>query len=75
MTKVQKTVLPLFLSRKDVVVKACTGSGKTLSFLVPILQILLNTIEEKEKGEEGQKKFAKNEVLALVLAPSRELAT
>ena len=35
--KVQAAVVPLFLSHKDVCVKACTGSGKTLAFLIPVL--------------------------------------
>ncbi|KJE93708.1 hypothetical protein CAOG_009771 [Capsaspora owczarzaki ATCC 30864] len=41
MTPVQAAVLPLFLANKDVAVEAVTGSGKTLSFVVPILEILL----------------------------------
>lgn len=36
-TKVQNAVIPLFLSNKDVCVKACTGSGKTLSFVIPVV--------------------------------------
>lgn len=36
-TKVQAAVIPLFLSNKDVCVKACTGSGKTLSFIIPLV--------------------------------------
>ena len=36
-TKVQKAVIPLFMSNKDVCVKACTGSGKTLAFAVPLV--------------------------------------
>ena len=40
-TKVQNSVIPLFLSNKDVCVKACTGSGKTLSFVIPIVQKML----------------------------------
>ena len=38
---VQNTVIPLFLQNKDVCVKACTGSGKTLSFVVPLVERLL----------------------------------
>ena len=41
-TKTQAAVVPLFLSNKDVCVKACTGSGKTLAFGIPIIQTLLN---------------------------------
>lgn len=36
-TKTQAAVIPLFLSNKDVCVKACTGSGKTLAFGVPLI--------------------------------------
>jgi ATP-dependent RNA helicase DDX55/SPB4 len=56
-TKVQKTVLPLFLSKKDVVVKACTGSGKTLAFLVPMLQIIADIVEKKKAEMEGDGDF------------------
>lgn len=63
-TKVQKAVVPLFLGNKDVCVKACTGSGKTLAFVVPLVQSLLNK----------KMKMPKDEVYALVIAPSRELA-
>lgn len=45
-TKVQSAVLPLFLSNKDVCVKACTGSGKTLAFIVPIVERLRKIIDD-----------------------------
>ena len=41
-TPVQETVIPYFISHKDVNVIACTGSGKTLAFLIPLFQILWN---------------------------------
>jgi len=69
--KVQAAVVPLFLTNKDVCVKACTGSGKTLAFCVPLLQTLLNLVQQFDiDGISVQK----NEVLALIVAPSRELA-
>ena len=46
-TKVQNAVIPLFLSNKDVCVKACTGSGKTLAFVVPLISKLLKIVEIK----------------------------
>ena len=64
MTKVQHAVIPLFMNNKDVCVRSCTGSGKTLAFVVPLVQVLSKVTED----------VAKDEVLALVLAPSRELA-
>ena len=39
-TPVQAAAIPLLLGHKDVVVEAVTGSGKTLSFLLPVIQIL-----------------------------------
>ena len=62
MTPVQAATIPQFLSHKDVAVQAVTGSGKTLAFLIPILEIML------------QKTFKKNQIGALILAPTRELA-
>ena len=34
---VQYTVIPLFIQNYDVAVEAVTGSGKTLSFVLPII--------------------------------------
>jgi ATP-dependent RNA helicase DDX55/SPB4 len=62
MTPVQESTIPLFLTNKDVAVQAVTGSGKTLAFLIPVVERVRN------------KKFAKNQIGALVLSPTRELA-
>ena len=68
----QKTVIPLFLSNKDVCVKACTGSGKTLAFAVPLVQTLLKLNDAIIQG--GRSAPEKHEIVALILAPARELA-
>ncbi|KAI0831513.1 DEAD-domain-containing protein [Trametes gibbosa] len=65
MTPVQASTIPLFMRHKDVVVEAVTGSGKTLAFVIPILEKLIRR----------ERKLAKNEVGALVISPTRELAT
>ncbi|KAG0199046.1 ATP-dependent rRNA helicase spb4 [Mortierella sp. GBA30] len=65
MTPVQSGAIPLFMKNKDVVVEAVTGSGKTLSFLIPIL----------EKIHRRSRKLAPAEVGAIVISPTRELAT
>jgi superfamily II DNA/RNA helicase len=57
-TEIQEKSIPLMRQGKDVVGISRTGSGKTLSFCVPI-------IEHVKEGEGVQ---------ALVLAPTRELA-
>ena len=60
MTAIQALTLPLALSAQDLIVQAHTGSGKTLVFALAILQTLdLSRIEAQ----------------ALVLCPTRELAT
>ncbi|KAH8677828.1 P-loop containing nucleoside triphosphate hydrolase protein [Xylariales sp. PMI_506] len=63
MTPVQAAVLPLFTTNKDVVVEAVTGSGKTLSYLIPVISRILR-LEEPTK---------RNHVAAIVIAPTREL--
>ncbi|KAI9364274.1 P-loop containing nucleoside triphosphate hydrolase protein [Pilaira anomala] len=64
MTPVQSGAIPLFMKNKDVVVEAVTGSGKTLSFVVPILEKLLRREEPLKNHEIG----------AVIITPTRELA-
>lgn len=64
MTPVQASTIPLFMAHKDVVVEAVTGSGKTLSFLIPIVERLLRLEEPIKKHHVG----------AIVISPTRELA-
>lgn len=59
MTPVQQKAIPAVMAGKDVIVKAQTGTGKTLAFLLPILQNI---------------KPQKPCVQALVITPTRELA-
>ena len=62
-TEVQTQAIPVALTGKDVVATAQTGTGKTLAFLVPVIERLT---------AQGANK--KPEVAALVLSPTRELA-
>ncbi|KAH7320055.1 putative DEAD/DEAH box helicase [Stachybotrys elegans] len=64
MTPVQAATLPHFLGNKDVVVEAVTGSGKTLSFLIPLVQRILRLDEPTKK----------HHVAAIIVTPTRELA-
>ncbi|KAJ7701863.1 P-loop containing nucleoside triphosphate hydrolase protein [Mycena rosella] len=63
MTEIQTQSLPVSLKGKDVLGAARTGSGKTLSFLVPVLEILYR-----------QKWGPADGLGALVISPTRELA-
>jgi len=73
-TPVQKNALPIIMNKRDLMACAQTGSGKTAAFLVPIL----NHIYENgpEQGMSGSAYGRRKQCpLALVLAPTRELAT
>ena len=65
MTPVQASTIPYFMQNKDVAVEAVTGSGKTLAFVIPVVEMLLRRTKE----------WTKDEVGALVITPTRELAT
>ncbi|KAJ5481333.1 DEAD/DEAH box helicase (Sbp4) [Penicillium sp. IBT 31633x] len=65
MTPVQASAIPLFMQHKDVVVEAVTGSGKTLSFLIPIVEKLLRLDQPLKKHHVG----------AIIISPTRELAS
>lgn len=59
--------------------EAVTGSGKTLSYVVPVLERLVRREQglARERGTEGkpaQKGLRRNEVFAMVVVPTRELA-
>ncbi len=58
-TEIQKKLIPVALKRKSVIGQSQTGTGKTHSYLLPILH-LIDPSEEK--------------VQAVILAPTRELA-
>jgi ATP-dependent RNA helicase RhlE len=59
-TPVQAAAIPQALAGKDVLATAQTGTGKTLAFLIPVIEHLL---KQNASG-----------IAALVLVPTRELA-
>ncbi len=60
LTPIQEQAIPPALDGKDVIGTAQTGTGKTLAFLLPIIEML-----DREPSRQA---------LALVLLPTRELA-
>ena len=58
-TQVQQEVIPLTLKGKDIIVESQTGSGKTVSFGVPLCESV---------------SWEENRPQALILVPTRELA-
>ncbi|MGL4647268.1 MAG: DEAD/DEAH box helicase [Mycoplasmoidaceae bacterium] len=63
-TQIQMQVIPLCLDKKDIFGLAQTGTGKTASFALPLIQMLS---EHKHDRRNGCIKY-------LVLTPTRELA-
>jgi ATP-dependent RNA helicase DDX31/DBP7 len=63
-TAVQQSTIPVVLQGKDALVNAPTGSGKTLSYLAPIMNDLA-TIQPRISRTDG--------TLALIICPTREL--
>ncbi|ODV88386.1 hypothetical protein CANCADRAFT_14848, partial [Tortispora caseinolytica NRRL Y-17796] len=64
MTPVQAATIPLFCGNKDVVVEAVTGSGKTIGFLVPVIDKVTRLLNE----------YKPHFINAIVLSPTKELA-
>lgn len=63
-TAVQEAAIPFILQGKDVLAGAATGTGKTAAFVLPALQLLIDT-PNRDKD-----RFPR----ILILAPTRELA-
>ena len=86
-TPVQTVVVPLFTGNQDVAVEACTGSGKTLSFVIPVTE-RLRSLEEALLPQQvvcaclvvlhydqmPNKCFVVWQVGAIIVSPTRELA-
>ena len=62
-TPVQQKVIPLVLKSQDIMAQAQTGSGKSASFVLPVLQLWSKARDEAKKGK----------IKVLVLTPTREL--
>ena len=64
---IQAQAIPAVISGRDVMAAAQTGTGKTAGFTLPLLDIL-------SKGGTAQSRVQSNNIRALVLTPTRELA-
>ena len=67
-TEIQKQAIPVVLSGKDIIAAAQTGTGKTASFVLPLLEKLSADENDEERNLRGKR------VRALILTPTRELA-
>ncbi|CAN1309254.1 DEAD-box ATP-dependent RNA helicase 31 [Linum perenne] len=67
MTVVQAATLPVILKGKDVLAKARTGTGKTVAFLLPSIEVIVKTPPADHDNKRPP-------ILVLVICPTRELA-
>ena len=65
-TPIQAQAIPSVLAGRDLIAGANTGSGKTATFALPLLQQIFE--QEKKSSDKG------NFVSGLILVPTRELA-
>lgn len=63
-TAIQQAVLPLLLKGRDVLVRAPTGTGKTVAYLAPLIQ-QLGTRDPRVSRSDGCR--------AIIITPTREL--
>lgn len=68
MTVVQEKSIDTILNGLDVFVKARTGTGKTLGFLIPAIDILLRNQASTKPGSPGYIK-----PILMIISPTREL--
>ncbi|MBF0490464.1 MAG: DEAD/DEAH box helicase [Candidatus Omnitrophica bacterium] len=62
-TTIQESVIPLIFKGQDVMAEGKTGSGKTAAFVLPLLQMMQDSRDEKRRT-----------IKVLILTPTRELA-
>ena len=73
-TSIQKNAIPpLVRDDSDAFLQAETGSGKTLAYLLPIVQRIVSLSQHEDGSTTGTQIHRNSGLLAVVLAPTREL--
>ncbi len=67
-TAIQSKAIPVVLSERNLIAAAQTGTGKTASFVLPLLEQINNRYKKQHKKLRGKR------IRALILVPTRELA-
>lgn len=67
LTPIQKYGISIVMNGRDLMGSATTGSGKTIAFLLPIIQNLIQNESSKDYGDKCSPQ-------ALIITPTRELA-
>lgn len=71
-TPIQAQAIPSVLAGRDLIAGANTGSGKTATFALPLLQQLFQQLHADKSS--SRKNSQGNTVAGLILVPTRELA-
>lgn len=74
-TPVQKYSIPIIHAERDLMACAQTGSGKTAAFLLPILANIFHKGPGDQQRYRQQGRGRRSLPLALILSPTRELAS
>ncbi|KAK4690339.1 hypothetical protein P7C71_g6430, partial [Lecanoromycetidae sp. Uapishka_2] len=74
MTQVQSLTINETLKGIDVLAQARTGTGKTLAFLIPVLQNIINYDPRLEKRNRLGRTGTAADIRAIIISPTRELA-
>ncbi len=67
-TLIQTATIPSILDNKNIICSAETGSGKTIAYLAPIMQMIRDF--KQLKSEQTNRRYPRG----LIVVPSRELA-
>jgi ATP-dependent RNA helicase MSS116, mitochondrial len=74
MTDVQRLTINECLDGADVIAQAKTGTGKTLAFLMPIVQRILRDPNLERQSHRYDRRASAGDIRALIISPTRELA-
>lgn len=75
-TPIQAQAIPAVLAGRDLIGGANTGSGKTATFALPLLQAFFEQYSQQQQSEQSSFRYSGhgNFVAGLILVPTRELA-
>ncbi|OCK82302.1 DEAD-domain-containing protein [Lepidopterella palustris CBS 459.81] len=74
MTEVQARTINEALRGSDIIAQARTGTGKTLAFLLPLLQNIISQDPTLAEPPKGRNRTTMQDIRAIVVSPTRELA-
>ncbi|KAL6237809.1 hypothetical protein BDW75DRAFT_61850 [Aspergillus navahoensis] len=74
MTEVQRKTIPESVKGGDMLAQAKTGTGKTIAFLIPVVEKLLGDRSLLKTSYRNGRRIAPIDIRAIVISPTRELA-